>query len=316
MAAVVAELPWAKRTRRALRARAVLLALAFWGLLPHPLALACGRLLGNVAFLLAGRERRRALAHLALAFPEKTEAERRRLARRTFRHLGLNLAELARERYVDAHLDALVELPEEDRRQLTQALARGKGAIIVTAHLGNWELLARRVAALGVPVSVVAREMNAPALTRATDDFRARGGVKTIWRTNAGAARQMLRVFKENGLLGLLIDQDTRVQSVFVPFFGRLAATPRAAGDLAARSDTPLLTAFIFRRPGGRHLVRIRPVDLPLTGARDHDGLALTAAATLAIERAIREAPDQWVWMHERWKTRPPAKGDERPPGG
>lgn len=298
--------PWPKRVRRMLRARLILGVLFLLSLLPLGVSRGFARLLGGLAFVLSGRDRRRALSNLRRAFPEKSEAERRRIARDSFRHLGECLMEVVRERAIDRRIDELVEIPNAGLATLRAALDEGRGAVVVTGHVGNWELLARRIAREGIPVSVVARELNAPLLTDAMDGYRRRGGVTTLWRGRPNTTKAMLRVFRENGLLGLLIDQDTRVQNVFVPFFGRMAATPRAAGDLCVRTGAPLLAAFIHRE-GGKHRISLHRVEVPRTGDRDTDSLALTRAATLAIEQAVRAHPEQWVWMHERWKTRPEA---------
>lgn len=305
MEAVAPGIPWPKRARRALRAGLILGIVRLYGLLPFGFAVALGRGFGRLAWGLLPRYRGLALRHLALAFPERSEAERARIGRDSFAHLGACVAEIAQERRVQRHLEQLVELPAPARQVLADALAEGRGALVITGHVGNWELLARRIAREFAGVHVVARPLNAPALTEAVDAYRARGRLVTLWRGRPGMMKDMLRVFRDNGLLGLLIDQDTRVQSVFVPFFGREASTPRAAGDLAVRTGAPLVAAFIRRRADGTHVINARRVTLPPGGEREADGVALTAAATLAIEEAIRAAPEQWVWMHERWKTRP-----------
>lgn len=299
--------PWRTRARRAARSRLILVLVALMGLLPLGGALALGRGLGRVAFHLLGRERRRGLEHLALALPALSPGERRRILLESFRNLGACAAEVTQLRRLDPWLEAYVELPAEAQAVLAESVAAGTGAVMVTAHLGAWELLARRVARAFPGVAVVAREMHSPAHTAAMDALRTSGNVRTLWRGRPGATREMLRVFRENRMLGLLIDQDTKVQHVFVPFFGRLAATPRAAGDLAVRMGTPLVAAFIARRPDGGHRIEARRIEIAATGDREVDGLALTAAATRAIEEAIRARPEEWVWMHRRWKTRPPA---------
>lgn len=295
--------PWPKRLRRAVRSYALLSVLWTWSLLPLGLALALGRGLGRIVAFVAVPVRRRVERHLAIAFPEIDAAERGRLARACLAHLGMCLAEVVQIRRLDARLERYVEFDDTARSVLESVLAEGKGAVVVTGHVGHWELLARRVA-LVKPLSVVGRELNTPKLTEVMDRWRGSGRVMTLWRGRQGAAKEMLRVFRDNGVLGLLIDQDTKVQSVFVPFFGRPAATPRAAGDLCVRTGAGLVAAFVHRTATG-HRISMERIDVARTGDRDTDGVALTAAATAAIERAIREAPHEWVWMHERWKTRP-----------
>ncbi|MCP3104735.1 lysophospholipid acyltransferase family protein [Myxococcus sp. K15C18031901] len=299
--------PLAKRLKRFLRyllIRAVLLCLQ-----PLPLVWArgLGARLGGLAYAVAGGERRKALKSLSVAFPEKSDAERQDLARACFRHLSAAALEVACTGALDRGLEGLVAWPDADRQVLDAALARGKGVVFVTGHVGNWELLARRVARSGYPSQSIAKETSDPRLTELVGRFRARGGVRSIWRGQDGAARAMLRALRSGEILGLLIDQDTKVQSVFVPFFGRLAATPRAAADLAVRTGAAVVAGFCHRVEGGGYRLVMEEVPVPAVEDREEAALALTAALSERIEAAIRRTPEQWVWMHQRWKTRPPA---------
>ncbi|NMO22219.1 lysophospholipid acyltransferase family protein [Pyxidicoccus fallax] len=297
--------PLAKRLKRFLRyllIRGVLLLLQ-----PLPLGVArtLGARLGSLAYTLAGGERRKALKSLAVAFPEKSDAERHELGRAAFRHLGAAAMEVACTGALDQGLERLVAWPEEDRRVLETALARGRGVVFVSGHVGNWELLARRVARAGYPSQSIAKETTDPRLTELVGRFRERGGVRSIWRGQEGAARAMLRALRSGEILGILIDQDTKVQSLFVPFFGQLAATPRAAADLAIRTGAAVVTGFCHRDGEGYRL-SMEEVPVPQVEDREAAALELTAALSLRIEAAIRRTPEQWVWMHQRWKTRPP----------
>jgi len=189
---------------------------------------------------------------------------------------------------------------------LRAAHARGKGVVVVTAHIGAWELFARRIAAVGIPCGTAAKKSHDPRITALLQDTREQAGVRVFWRGTPMSAREILRFLqRENGIFGILIDQDTRVAGHFVPFFGRPAFTPRAAGDLAARLGAPLVFCCVHRVARGLHRMVVRPIDVALTGDRDRDSLALTAAATRVIEDEIRQRPDEWVWMHPRWRTQP-----------
>ena len=299
--------PLAKRLKRFLRYLLIRAALA----LVHPMPLGVARWLGvrfgTLAFLVAGGEKRKALKSLARAFPEKSEPERLAVARACFRHLGAAMFEVGCTAALDRELKQLVAWPQEDRAVLEAALARGKGVVFVSGHVGNWELLARRVASEGFPCQSIAKETSDPRLTELVGRFRARGGVRSIWRGQEGAARHMLRALKGGEILGLLIDQDTKVQSFFVPFFGELAATPRAAADLAIRTGAAVVVGFCQRETQGYRLT-MEEVPLPTEQDREAAALALTAALSQRIEAAIRRTPEQWVWMHQRWKTRPEAQ--------
>lgn len=296
--------PLAKRLKRFLRYVLIRAALALVYPLPLGLARWLGMRLGTLAFLVAGGERRKALKSLARAFPEKSDAERHALARACFRHLAAAAFEVGCTAALDRELETLVAWPEADRRVLETALARGRGVVFVSGHIGNWELLARRVARAGYPSQSIAKETTDPRVTELVGRFRARGGVRSIWRGQEGAARAMLRALKAGEILGLLIDQDTRVQSLFVPFFGELAATPRAAADLAIRTGAAVVVGFCQREGRGYRLT-MEEVPVPEGLEREAAALALTAALSERIEAAIRRAPEQWVWMHQRWKTRP-----------
>jgi len=296
---------WPKRVRRFLRAYAVIALVWLLGRIPFSLALRLGRRGGRLAYHLFGRERRLALAHLALAFPEWSEAERRDVARRMFESLGMSAVELAQLRKLDAVLEDYVRLPEEAARVLHR-IRRGRGVVMVTGHLGNWELLFRRCLRAGFDAYAVGKESHDPRFTALME--RIRGRDRVIWRGAPGAARQMLQVFRKDGYLSLLIDQDTKVQGVFVPFFGRLAHTPRAAADLALRTGASVAAIFIRRLPEGGHEISVEEIPPPRSTDPEAAAWELTAEMTRRIEEAIRRSPHEWVWMHERWKTRPPAE--------
>src|SRR6059036_511855 len=255
------------------------------GALPMPAALAAGRGLGMAAHALLATPRRLAVAHMGLAFPELHLATRRRLVRETFRHAGQAFAELSL-------FEKVLRRPDYIRLEgveaLDAALARGRGAIAVTGHVGNWELLAAWAAAIGYPITVVVRRVNDLRFHSLIGRFRAAAGVE------------------------VLVRHDTRGAGVFVPFFGRPAHTPPGAALLALRARVPVVTTFIERRPEGGHLVRVLPVPAELP--RGREGVReLTARLTAAIEAQIRRSPGEWVWWHERWRKQPSAAAMRRP---
>lgn len=307
--------PLGKQLRRSARAFLIRLAIRLMGLVPLGPALWLGGAVGALAHRLAGKTRARSLEHLALAFPEKPSGERERIARDMFVHLGRSTMELAAIRWYDRRLDQYVELSPPGL--LREVMARGRGMVFVTGHVGSWELLARRIARAGVPNAVIAKSSWHPRLNELAERFRAQGGVTTLWREDPDTGRAIIRTFRAGKALGLLIDQDTRVQGVFVPFFGRLAFTPRAAADFAVRFGAPVVVGTIHRKgPRARDGHRLELVEIPFSSDppdREAEVLRLTAACTAALEQAIRRQPAEWVWMHERWKTRPP--GEENATG-
>ena len=307
--------PPTKRLKRFVRYLLLRAAAFLLGLLPARLASELGAGVGWLAFHLAWGERRKALESLARAFPERDEVSRRALARACFMHLGRVAAELTCIGELDRRLADWVDFPEEDHAALRRALARGNGVVFVAGHLGSWELLARTVALHGHPSTAIGKETSDPRTTRLVERFRARGGVGTIWRGSPTAARAMLRVLKRGEILGLLIDQDTKVQSVWVPFFGHLAKTPRAAGDLAVRTGAAVVFGGCRRLGDGRYRLTIEEVPIPAGPDDEARSVALTARLTARIEAAIREAPEQWVWMHRRWRSPPPPPEAAPQPG-
>ena len=296
--------PLFKRIRRELRVRALLLLLPLLRRLPLWLVRPLAAVTGTVAFWVAGAERRLALEHLALAFPERDAAFRRRTARAAFISLVQSGLEVAAAAQLQPRLAEYVQLSEGDRALLAAAHAEGNGVLFASCHLGNWELLARRVLLEGYPCGTVAREAQDPRLTALLEKAHAEVGLTTLWRGRPGLAKELLKLLRTSAFVGMLIDQDTAVQGVFVPFFGRPAHTARAVGDLAVRLGAPVVFGCIHRE-GTRHRVVLRRIPVPATGDREADALAVTAAATAAIEAEVRARPDEWVWMHRRWKTRP-----------
>jgi KDO2-lipid IV(A) lauroyltransferase len=304
--------PLRKRVRRAVRSAVVAAVLRLVSLVPLAPALRLGAWAGGLAWHLARATRRQALQHLALAFPESSESERREVGRRMFVHLGMAAMEVTSIRSWDHRLTSYIV--ERDPALLREALARGKGIVFVTGHLGNWELMARLVARVGAPVSAVAKRGGDERLMAMIEAWRRSGGVTTLWREDPSTARALLRVFKRGEVLGILVDQDTRVQGVHVPFFGRPAFTPRAPADLALRSGAPILVGTSHRpseRPGAGLLFEVTEVPYDAAPAdREAEVLRITAACQAIMEEAIRRHPADWVWMHERWKTPPPSPAD------
>jgi len=295
--------PLAKRLRRALRVRALLLLLPLLSRLPHRAALALGAAAGRLAWLLARRHRRAALEHLAIAFPQRDARWRARVGRSSFENLGRSALEMLAVERLD--LARTVQFEPGSLEAMTAAHAEGGGVVAISCHLDNWELLARCVAAAGFPVATVAREAQDKRLTILLERSRASTGIVSLWRDNPTSARAFIRHLRKGGVVAALIDQDTEVAGHFVPFFGREAFTPRAPADLALRLDAPVVFARICRVASGMHRIRISRLALPSSGDREADSRALTAAATAAIEQEVRARPDQWVWMHARWRTQP-----------
>ena len=277
------------------------------GRVPLALALWLGRRLGDLAFVALPRRRRIALANLARAYPELPLRERRRLARRASQQLGMTLVELPR--LLASPLEAtLARIGLDGIEHLHAAMKASGRALLLTAHLGNWEILcaAHRLTEYGL--SVVVRPLDAPWLDAITARLRRRTGVEII--DKRGALRPVLEALRRGQMVGILMDQNAaRREGVFVDFFGYPASTSRSIAVLALRTGAPIVPIFARRLADGAHRVIIRPA-LPMPAGNDAETAAveLTARCTAEIERAIREAPDQWLWSHDRWRTRPSAE--------
>ncbi|MGH7311813.1 MAG: lysophospholipid acyltransferase family protein [Candidatus Rokuibacteriota bacterium] len=282
-----------------------LLAVAL-GRAPWGVASWLGRRLGDLAYLAWLGRRRIALENLAQAFPELTAADRRALCRRSWQHLGLVFVELCAllSRPLD---DLLSRITVEGREHLDRAMAAHGRVLALSGHLGNWELLNVAHRVTPYPLAVVVRPLDSRWLNPLAERVRLRTGVELI--DKRGALRPVLAALSRGGMVGILLDQNTaRSEGVFVPFFGCPASTSRSVALLALRTGAPVVPIFARREGGGRHRIIVRPpLDAPKTGDREAAVAELTGRCTEVIEAAIREAPEQWLWMHNRWRTRPAA---------
>lgn len=203
---------------------------------------------------------------------------------------------------------ALSGLVIDGRHHLEAALESRGCALVVTAHLGNWELLNLLQRIVDHPVAIVVRPLDAPWLDGLVERLRSATGVAIIAKHHA--LRPILDGLKRGHVIALLLDQNaSRREGVFVPFFGRLASTSRSVGALAVRTGTPIVPIFIRREGPGRHRVTMHPPMTALPGVSHDEAIVdLTERCTAIIEWAIRSAPEQWLWCHDRWRTRPPSE--------
>lgn len=275
------------------------------GILPLSMLRWLGRVLTRCARPFLARERRREDQHLALAFPDMKHKARQALRNRSEIHLGNVLGEIAWLMHADPKaVETVCDITGEEH--LFRALDAGSGAVLITGHIGNWELLNARLGLSGIPMSIAVRKAYDSRIDSIADTLRARFGTEVIHRGKE-AGQRLFSALKSNRVNGLLIDQDIRnIPGTFVPFFGRLAWTPAGAAGLALKIGCPVVPAFGHRRPDGTHVVEVHPpLPIPSEGSMEDRVRKLTADATEAIERQIRTHPEQWVWMHRRWKTRP-----------
>jgi KDO2-lipid IV(A) lauroyltransferase len=268
-------------------------------------ALRLGERVGTRLYRLRRQPRRRAIEQLTVAFGDTlTPTAREHLARAAFVNVARCFCELAKVEEIRTRREEYFELEGEEHAQAL--LAAGTGAIIITGHIGNWELLTAYFAWRGWPVAAIARRIYVERVNRVLVDFRQRQGVETILRESPHSARQILQALQGNALLAMVIDQDTRAPSVSMPFFGRLAGTPAGAASLAIRYALPVAAAFIQRRGGGGHRITVSP---PFVIERSDDkGADIDALArqfNRALEAQIQKNPAEWVWWQRRWRHAP-----------
>jgi KDO2-lipid IV(A) lauroyltransferase len=289
-----------KRAKRWIVYALARIAALFLALFPMRLSLALGRIAGRLAYRFDRSGRTRAIAQIEASLSVPTE-EAKSIAKAAYANIGMVAAEIAMLPRIRSRFSEYVELSEEDVSLLRQAYQRGEGVVFVTGHIGNWELLAQRILQSGFDGATIARDLPNVFISRWLAEQRAAGSLETINRGEPKAARKILAALKRGALLGVLLDQDTKVQSVHVPFFGRPAATPIAAAQLALRRNAPVIAGFIARKPDGGHRIRLARVDI------EHlDTTSATALFTKLIEDAIRAHPTEWVWFHDRWKSSVP----------
>jgi len=278
--------------------------LAGFRVIPTPLRRALFIGLSRLFYLLIPRQRLIATHNLRRAFPEKSEGEILRIVRGVYRNMGIVAAEFFDiPRLTKENIAAQVET--EGLENCWKALEKGQGLLLFSAHFGNWELEAAAAALLIKPAVVIYRPLDSPLLDHLV--LRVRSATGNIPLAKEHAMRPMLRALKQNGILGILIDQNVDwYEGVFVDYFGRPACTTDGLALLALHTEAPVLPAYMVRLPDGRYRLVFGPeVEVIRTGDRDADILANTQRFTKVIEQIVRRYPDQWLWVHQRWKTQP-----------
>lgn len=276
--------------------------------LPLPAAMGVGRGIARLAYLLAGRLRRTGQTNLALAFPEKTEEERSAILRGCFRSLGRELGFFSK--FSTANPEKLRSyFNTTGLERFEKAKSESHGLILFTGHLGAWELTSFGLSLIGHPLSFLVRRLDNPKVEQMVDRARTRFGNRTIDKLSA--ARGMVKILRSGEVLGLLIDLNTLDdEAIFVDFFGVPASTNFMVAKLALRNNTPIVPIFApWDEMQKKFSLMIEPVIHPQgTGDEEADIRRLTTQLSQVVEDAIRRFPDQWLWIHRRWKTRPPGE--------
>jgi Kdo2-lipid IVA lauroyltransferase/acyltransferase len=268
-------------------------------------ASAVGARIGGLGFSPLKIRRGVAEEQIARAFPELDPPRVAEIARASYENLGRTAMETAI--LPSQSRDEIVSLFEQvdGWNIVEERLARGNGLMLVSGHIGNWELGGAYLAARGLPVSVVARHMANPLVDRYLTSTRQRIGLDVIH--DEVAVRRVPRALRSGRAVAFLVDQAAiGLASTWVPFFGRLAKTPRGPAVFALRLETPVVFAGVQRLPSGRFRFSFESVDVPRTGVLDEDVDAIVRGYTQALESFVRKTPEQYLWQHRRWKHLPP----------
>ncbi len=263
-------------------------------------------IIGWLAYYLVADARKKARKHLTMCFPQKTPQEINKIIKTIFKYEAKNFFEMLNfPKMSDKFFDSIAKMEQEQKDIFNKLLERKKGLLLLSGHIGNWEMIAAGIAKY-YPLNVIAKKIYIDELNNMLVKYRSMKNVKVILRSEPSSARKMLKALRNNEILGMLIDQDTSVQSVFVDFFGKPASTPLGLASIALKVGSPVVLSVDKRLPNGKHQFVISDEIVPpeSTGDFDTDVKNFTAKLTKCLEDFIRENPEQWVWFHERWKTK------------
>jgi Kdo2-lipid IVA lauroyltransferase/acyltransferase len=288
---------------------AALALLKTFGWMPRSLAYPAAEIVAALGYRLAKRQRRAGIQNLRMAMPSLNEGERFAILRGSFSNLGRLLVEFSH--FPDLNKENIKNLVAyEGFEHYENAVGRGKGVIFLTAHFGAWELSCFAHSLYGNPMKFVVREIDNPKVERLIETYRGLAGNTPIDKRSA--SRDILKALRNNETIGILVDQNTtRDEGVFVDFFGIPAATTPAVATLALRTGASVIPGFMIWDATTRKY-RLRfdpPVELISSGDPARDIAENTRAFNVVLENMIRQYPDQWLWIHRRWKTRPEGEG-------
>lgn len=278
------------------------------GLLPRPAARLVGASFAVAAYAVRAPLRRSAMFNLRLAFPEQTDAQHKRVIRGMIRQIGWMAGEFSQfPKYTRERIERIVVV--DGFENFDAARRRGKGVLFLTGHMSAWELAPFAQALYGYPLHFLVRPISNKRVDALINSYRCRSGNRPIEKNRS--ARAILKVLGDGGTVGVLADHNTDIEeSVFVNFFGIPASTTSGLARIALRTDAAVVPGFLsWDEKHRRYRLRFEPaVELARTDDEQSDVLENTARFTRVIEDFIRAHPDQWLWVHKRWKTRPPGE--------
>lgn len=294
--------------RKWLEFHAILLMVKLLGSLPRWAARMLGARIGWLAWYSLGRLRRVGLINLQVAFPEMSLEQRKSVLRSMYRHLGWQLAEFCKmSRYTAAEASRFIRY--DGLENYLAAQKRGRGVLVLTGHLGAWELSSFYHSLMGHPMGMVIRRLDNPKVDQLVNGIRCKHGNRVLHKDDF--ARGLLGAMRAGETVGILMDTNmTPPQGVFAPFFGAQACTASGLARVAFKTDATVVPGFLLWHADERQYVLHfgAALDLVRTGDAEQDIIANTALFTRVLEEWVRRYPDQWLWVHRRWKTRPPGE--------
>jgi len=275
------------------------------GALPRPLARSFAAVVARILYALMPKLRRTAEVNLRIAFPEWSDEQREAVIRGMVRNLGWMAAEFARfPKYSKENIEQTVML--DGHENFLEGQRRGNGVLFLTGHIGAWELSSFAHAVYGFPLHYMARPVDNKKVDDLINGYRCLSGNRPIFKNES--ARVMLKILKDTGTIGILADQNTMPEeAVFVDFFGKRASTTTGIARVALHTGAAIVPGYaVWDQILGKYRLRFEPpVELIRTGDPERDILENTQEFTKVLEEIIRKYPDQWLWVHGRWNTRP-----------
>jgi KDO2-lipid IV(A) lauroyltransferase len=275
----------------------------FFSSLPLQSALSIGRGMGWIYGSLIRYHRQDAINALRDSLPEKSEKERRYILESMYRNLGMNIVEEFRLPHItEEELQRIIRW--EGEQNARTVLAAGKGMIVLSAHVGNWDILCTIAPKFDFPATIITKNIKNESLNRFWMESRSRFGLKFVPAHNS--YRQCLAALRKNEIVGFILDQNMiNTEGIFVDFFGKPACTSPGLAYMAAQSGAAVVPVFIVRGDNGVHTVKMLPAIPPPPDRKPGTISDYTQRYTKVIESAVREHPDQWIWIHRRWRTKP-----------
>ena len=276
-------------------------AMFFMYLFPLSFAQKIGQFIAVFAYYFIPVRKKHVINMLAVSFPEKSKDEIKNIAKNTYKNFMKTVVEMV---FFPVLSDETIKnmLVYENENVITDALAKGKGMIFMSAHFGNWELTALSFSKMH-PMSVMVATQSNPLVDEMINGIRTKKGFKTINKDDKMAFRSIIKTLRANETVAFLADQDAGKQGIFVPFFGRLASTPKGPALFAIKTGCPVVAAFGVRQPDQKVKVTLAEIPLPDTGDEEEDIKIINTVYSRHLEDAVRKNPDHWFWFHRKWKT-------------